>query len=70
MDYNNMRELKVNELSVVTGGEWEDITCTAGTDGVNCTGSAGDIADGVRKVVKKLNDVGSALGSWLYDKLN
>jgi hypothetical protein len=32
-----MRELSINEIGFVTGGE---ITCTVGTSGANCTGSA------------------------------
>ncbi len=34
-----MRNLTVFEVGKVTGGE---LTCTAGTSGVNCTGSAAD----------------------------
>lgn len=65
-----MRELSVNEITEVSGGEWEDIGCTSDGKKTTCQGSLADVADGINDAVKALNDVGTALGSWLYDTLN
>lgn len=65
-----MRELNVSEINEVSGGDWEDIGCTSDGNTTTCQGSLSDVADGINDAVEALNDIGTALGSWLYDALN
>lgn len=65
-----MINLTLNEIQMVDGGmskegshRWEDIGCTAGSSGTNCSFTLGQAFDG-------FNDLGVTIGNALYDLFN
>lgn len=67
-----MQELNFDQVELVNGGSgsWEDIGCTSDGTTTTCSATLGQVADGISDAVGALNDLGSALGGWLYDTLN
>lgn len=70
---HEMQTLNFNQVAYVSGGlikgpDWADhITCTVGTDGVNCTGSLSDFGSMLGACGDLLHDTGEWWGGHIYD---